>query len=44
MIYFTAHTEQTAIEPITAEAYLIDQSLGEPAAIAEAVVYEHARN
>lgn len=44
MIYFgTTHTNTPSVEPITAEAYLIDQSLGEPSDVAEAVVYEHAR-
>lgn len=44
-IYFAnTHSTSSSIEPITAEAYLIDQSLGEPTDVAEAVVYEHARN
>jgi anti-sigma factor RsiW len=29
------------VPPVTAEAYLIDQSLGEPTDVAEAVVYDH---
>lgn len=42
MIYFTTQDgSMSSVEPITAEAYLIDQSLGEPANVAEAVVYEH---
>jgi hypothetical protein len=42
MIYITTTPSQNpSVEPITAEAYLIDQSLGEPANVAEAVVYEH---
>ncbi len=39
----SAHNGTLSTEPITAEAYLIDQSLGEPADVAEAVVYDHAR-
>jgi anti-sigma factor RsiW len=31
-----------AVQPVTAEAYLIDQSLGDPADVAEAVVYDHS--
>lgn len=42
MIYFSMQNgSSSSVEPITAEAYLIDQSLGEPANVAEAVVYEH---
>jgi len=42
MIYFnTNHSQSPSVEPITAEAYLIDQSLGEPSNVAEAAVYEH---
>jgi anti-sigma factor RsiW len=42
MIFFsTHHATDPSVEPITAEAYLIDQSLGEPANVAEAVVYDH---
>lgn len=36
------NTNAVNVEPVTAEAYLIDQSLGEPADVAEAVVYDHA--
>ncbi len=44
MFYFSStQSGSSGYEPITAEAYLIDQSLGEPADVAEAVVYEHAR-
>jgi anti-sigma factor RsiW len=35
------HQQNPTVEPITAEAYLIDQSMGEPASVAEAVVYDH---
>jgi anti-sigma factor RsiW len=42
MFYFTTqHAPDPSVEPITAEAYLIDQSMGEPASVAEAVVYGH---
>lgn len=43
MIYFNPMQPNTEMEIITAEAYLIDQSLGEPSDVAEAVVYEHAQ-
>lgn len=44
LIYFAAgNNHNQEVELVTAEAYLIDQSLGEPADVAEAVVYEHAR-
>lgn len=35
------HSNSPAVQPVTAEAYLIDQSLGDPADVAEAVVYDH---
>jgi anti-sigma factor RsiW len=35
------HSSAHAVQPVTAEAYLIDQSLGDPADVAEAVVYDH---
>jgi anti-sigma factor RsiW len=39
MIYFSVnHADSPSVEPITAEAYLIDQSLGEPTSVADAVV------
>jgi anti-sigma factor RsiW len=36
-----AQNNQPQVQPVTAEAYLIDQSLGDPADVAEAVVYDH---
>lgn len=41
MFMYTQSPQNPQIQPVTAEAYLIDQSLGEPADVAEAVVYEH---
>jgi anti-sigma factor RsiW len=45
MIYFGVnHSENPSVEPITAEAYLIDQSLGEPTSVADAVVTGNGRD
>jgi anti-sigma factor RsiW len=41
MFFYTQTNSSSSIAPVTAEAYLIDQSLGEPTDVAEAVVYEH---
>lgn len=38
---YTQSQSSTPVSPVTAEAYLIDQSLGEPTDVAEAVVYDH---
>ncbi|HEY9789784.1 MAG TPA: zf-HC2 domain-containing protein [Candidatus Obscuribacterales bacterium] len=38
--YQQQHTPH--VQPVTAEAYLIDQSLGDPSDVAEAVVYERS--
>ncbi len=40
-IFITVHSASPQVTPVTAEAYLIDSSLGEPADVAEAVVYDH---
>lgn len=45
MIYFNVnHAGGPSVEPITAEAYLIDQSLGEPTSVADAVVTGNGRD
>jgi hypothetical protein len=45
MIYFGMHhADSPSVEPITAEAYLIDQSLGEPTSVADAVVTGNGRD
>jgi anti-sigma factor RsiW len=41
MFFYTQTQSVTSLAPVTAEAYLIDQSLGEPTDVAEAVVYDH---
>jgi anti-sigma factor RsiW len=40
-IIWYSHMNQPQVAPVTAEAYLIDQSLGDPSDVAEAVVYDH---
>lgn len=40
-VFISVHSASPAVTPMTAEAYLIDSSLGEPADVAEAVVYDH---
>ena len=40
-IFLATQHSSPQVAPVTAEAYLIDQSLGEPANVAEAVVYDH---
>lgn len=40
-IFLGSQHSSQQVAPVTAEAYLIDQSLGEPANVAEAVIYDH---
>jgi anti-sigma factor RsiW len=40
-LFLRGHFESQSVPPVTAENYLIDASMGEPANVAEAVVYEH---
>jgi anti-sigma factor RsiW len=40
-MFISFHSTAPAVTPVTAEAYLIDSSLGEPGDNAEAVVYDH---
>lgn len=40
-MFVSFHSTAPSVTPVTAEAYLIDSSLGEPGDNAEAVVYDH---